>query len=83
MNALIFALLLAQDKAIVEGTVVNALTNEPLRKAHVLLEGEKQDTRSSPAMKESSASKGWNPATIIQKPSALVFSIPMTSRKSA
>jgi hypothetical protein len=31
MNAIIFALLLAQDKAIVEGTVVNALTNEPLQ----------------------------------------------------
>ncbi len=41
MNALIFALLLGQEKAIVEGTVVNAMTNEPLRKAHVLLEGEK------------------------------------------
>jgi len=41
MIPLLFALLLAQEKAILEGTVVNALTNEPLRKAHVLLEGEK------------------------------------------
>jgi hypothetical protein len=35
---LLFALFLAQDKAIVEGTVVNALTGEPLRKAQVILE---------------------------------------------
>ena len=41
MIPLVLALLLAQERAIVEGTVVNALTNEPLRKAHVLLEGEK------------------------------------------
>jgi hypothetical protein len=41
MIPLAFALLLVQEKAIVEGTVVNALTNEPLRKVHVLLEGEK------------------------------------------
>jgi hypothetical protein len=38
MTSLIFALLLAQDKAIVEGTVVNSLTNEPLRKARVTLD---------------------------------------------
>jgi hypothetical protein len=38
MISLFFALLLAQEKCIVEGTVVNALTKEPLRKAHVVLE---------------------------------------------
>jgi len=37
MIPLFFVLLLAQDKAIVEGTIVNALTNEPLKKAHVTL----------------------------------------------
>jgi hypothetical protein len=37
MIPLFFALLLAQDKTIVEGTVINGLTNEPLRKAHVTL----------------------------------------------
>jgi protocatechuate 3,4-dioxygenase beta subunit len=38
MIPVLFALLLAQDKAIFEGTVVNALTGEPLRKAQVLLD---------------------------------------------
>jgi hypothetical protein len=37
MIPLFFALLVAQEKAIVEGTVVNAVTNEPLKKAHVIL----------------------------------------------
>ncbi len=37
MIPLFIAMLLAQDKAIVEGTVVNALTNEPLKKARVTL----------------------------------------------
>jgi Carboxypeptidase regulatory-like domain len=37
MIPLFFALLLIQDKAVIEGTVVNAVTNEPLRKAHVVL----------------------------------------------
>jgi hypothetical protein len=41
MIPVVFALLLAQDKAVVEGVVINALTNEPLRKAHVTLDGEK------------------------------------------
>jgi hypothetical protein len=41
MIPLIFAVLLAQDKGIVEGVVMNALTNEPLRKAHVTLDGGK------------------------------------------
>jgi hypothetical protein len=41
MIPLFFALLLTQDKAIFEGAVVNALTNEPLRKAHVVLGGDK------------------------------------------
>jgi hypothetical protein len=38
MNTLFLALLLAQDKATVEGTVVNALTKEPLKKAHLTLD---------------------------------------------
>jgi hypothetical protein len=37
MISLIFALLLAQEKIIVEGVVVNALTDEPLKKAQVTL----------------------------------------------
>ncbi len=37
MIHLVFALLLTQDKAVVEGSVVNAITNEPLKKAHVTL----------------------------------------------
>ncbi len=45
MTALIFTLLLAQnltnDKAIVEGQVLNALTNEPLRKVSVTLGAKK------------------------------------------
>jgi hypothetical protein len=41
MIPVVFALLLAQDKAVVEGIVINALTNEPLRKAHVALDGGK------------------------------------------
>lgn len=41
MIQLIFAFLLVQDKAIVEGTVVNALTNEPLKKAAVTLAAKK------------------------------------------
>jgi carboxypeptidase family protein len=38
MIPLVFALLLAQDKATVEGTVVNALTNEPLKKVRITLD---------------------------------------------
>jgi hypothetical protein len=41
MIPIVLALLLAQDKATFEGKVVNALTNEPLRKARVVLDGEK------------------------------------------
>jgi len=37
MISLLFALVLAQEKAVVEGIVVNAITNEPLKKAHVTL----------------------------------------------
>jgi hypothetical protein len=37
MIPLVFALLLAQEKAVVEGIVVNALTGEPLKKARVTL----------------------------------------------
>jgi hypothetical protein len=44
MIPLVFALLLTQDKPIVEGIVVNALTNEPLRKADVTLAGKKTYT---------------------------------------
>jgi hypothetical protein len=43
MIALIFALLLAQDKPAVEGIVLNALTNEPVRKASVTLDGGKNN----------------------------------------
>ena len=38
MIPLLFALFLAEDKAIVEGTVVNALTNEPLKKVRIILD---------------------------------------------
>jgi len=38
MIPVLFTLLLAQEKAIVEGAVVNSLTNEPLRKAHIALD---------------------------------------------
>ncbi|HTB13875.1 MAG TPA: carboxypeptidase-like regulatory domain-containing protein [Bryobacteraceae bacterium] len=38
MIPIVFALLLIQDKAVVEGTVLNALTNEPLKKARVVLD---------------------------------------------
>jgi hypothetical protein len=38
MIPVLFALLLAQEKTIVEGRVVNALTGEPLRKVQVTLE---------------------------------------------
>jgi len=41
MILLLFAALLAQEKTIVEGTVVNALTGEPVRRAHVAFEGGK------------------------------------------
>jgi len=45
MIPLVFALMLAQDgsgsKPIIEGVVVNALTNEPLRKVHVSLNDKK------------------------------------------
>jgi Carboxypeptidase regulatory-like domain len=41
MNALLFALLLMQDKAIVEGTILNAVTDEPVRKAGVTLNAKK------------------------------------------
>lgn len=45
MTALVLALLLAQNltdgKTIVEGMVLNALTNEPLRKATVTLAAKK------------------------------------------
>jgi hypothetical protein len=41
MTLFVFALLLAQDKGIVEGVVLNAVTNEPVRKAHVVLDDEK------------------------------------------
>jgi hypothetical protein len=37
MILLVFALLLVQDKAVVEGTVMNAVTKEPLRKVGVSL----------------------------------------------
>lgn len=37
MIPLIFALLLAQEKTVVEGKVINAITTEPLKKAHVSL----------------------------------------------
>jgi carboxypeptidase family protein len=42
MIPLVFALLLAQDKAVVEGVVLNALTNEPLRKVSVTLDAGKK-----------------------------------------
>ncbi len=37
MIPLVFALLLPQEKTVVEGRVVNGITNEPLKKAHVSL----------------------------------------------
>ena len=44
MTSLVFALLLTQDKAIVEGTILNGVTSEPLRKADVTLAGKKTYT---------------------------------------
>jgi hypothetical protein len=40
MTYLVFALVLIQDRATVEGRVVNALTEEPLRRVRVSIEGE-------------------------------------------
>ena len=47
MTSLIFALLLLQEKATIEGKVVNALTNEPLGKVRVTMDSVHRYTTST------------------------------------